>query len=122
MTITPEKIEIFRNLADVWLKDAQYGELSPRTRADAAFDAAYMYCRVVMAGADEALTHPHQGVLLGAAERLGWGPQLMTTALLYLAERDDPFRGTNWQDELLEIALRLKAAIETGLKPQPQIP
>ena len=122
MTITPEKIEIFRNMAHDWLKDAQYEELSPRTRADAAFDAAYMYCRVVMAGADEALTHPHEGVLMGAADRLGWSPELMATARLYLDERDDPFRGANRQIELLEIALRLKAAVETGLEPQPQIP
>ena len=122
MTITPEKIEIFRNMAHDWLKDAQYEELSPRTRADAAFDAAYMYCRVVMAGVDEALTHPHEGVLMGAAERLGWSPELMATPLRYLAERDDLFRGANLEKELLEIALQLKAAVEAGLKPEHQIP
>ena len=50
--MTPEKIEAFRAMADGWLKEAQREELPLRIRADAALDAAYMYCRVAMDGAD----------------------------------------------------------------------
>lgn len=109
--MTPEKIETFRAMADGWLEEAQREELSLRIRADAAFDASYMYCRVAMAGMDEKLEHPHREVLTGAANRLGWTPETMALALQYLEEWYAPLRGDNRLDELLVLALRLKAAV-----------
>ena len=101
-----------------WLKEAQREELPQRIRADAAFDAAYMYSRVAMAGADEELRHPHPAVLTGAAERLGWSLEVMATAMQYLGNWYSPLRGDNRYDELLAIALRIKAAVDTDIKTQ----
>lgn len=98
-------------MADGWLQEAQREELSLRIRADAAFDAGYMYCRVAMAGTDEKLEHPHREVLTGAAERLGWSPEVMALALQYLEEWYAPSRGDDRLDELLALALRLKASV-----------
>ena len=109
--MTPEKIETFRAMADGWLQEAQREELSLRIRADAAFDAGYMYCRVAMAGTDEKLEHPHREVLTGAAEMLGWSPEVMALALQYLEEWYAPSRGDDRLDELLALALRLKASV-----------
>lgn len=116
--MTPERIETFRAMGDGWLKEAQRAELPQRIRVDAAFDATYMYCRVVLAGADEKLEHPHQEVLTGAAERLGWSPQVMATARQYLEEWHAPFRGDNRYDALVALALRLKAAVAADIKTQ----
>lgn len=117
--MTPENIEVFRAMADSWLKEARREELSPRIRADAAFDAAYMYCRVAMAGADEKLEHPHYGVLTGAAERLGWSPDVMTKAMQYLENWYSPLRSDGAPyNKLLAIALRLQAAVDTNIKTQ----
>jgi len=114
--MTPEKIETFRVMANNWLNEAQRAELSPRIRANAAFDATYMYCRVVLAGTDEKLEHPHQEVLIGAAERLGWSPHVMTTATLHLDEWYVPFRGESRYDELLALALRFKAVVSNDIQ------
>jgi hypothetical protein len=117
--MTPEKIETFRAMAEVWLKEAQREELPLRIRADAAFDAAYMYCRVAMAGADEKLEHPHQGVLAGAAERLGWNAGDMAIALQHLADWYAPLRGEDDPcNEMLAIALRLQAVVDANIKTQ----
>lgn len=99
-------------MVDNWLLEAQHEELPLRIRADAAFDASYMYCRVAMAGADEKLEHPHQEVLTGAAERLGWNADDMVIGTRYLAEWYAPSRGDDRLDELLALALRLKAAVD----------
>ena len=109
--MTPEKIETFRAMANRWLQEARREELSPQIRADAAFDASYMYCRVAMAGADEKLEHPHREVLTGAATRLGWSPEAMMLALQYLEGWYAPFRGDDQLDEILDLAFRLKAAV-----------
>lgn len=115
--MTPEKTETFRAMAEGWLKEAQREELPQRIRADAAFDAAYMYCRVAMAGADEKLEHPHQGVLAGAAERLGWSPKVMATAMRYLENWYSPLRSDDDPyNKLLAIALRLQAAVDTNIR------
>lgn len=116
--MTPGNLETFRAMADGWLREAQRDELSPRIRADAAFDAAYMYCRIVLAGADEKLEHPNQEVLTGAARRLGWSPEVMATAMQYLEEWYSPLRGDNRYDALLALALRLKPAVDTNIKTQ----
>ena len=114
--MTPEKIEKFRVMANSWLNEAQRAEPSPRIRANAAFDAAYMYCRVVLAGTDEKLEHPHQDVLTGAAKKLGWSPQEMSTATQHLEEWYAPFRGERRYDALLALALRLKAVVSNDIK------
>lgn len=115
-TMTPEKIEKFRVMANSWLNEAQRTPLSPHIRANAAFDAVYMYCRVVLAGTDEKLEHPHQEVLTGAAERLGWSHQVMTTATQHLDEWYSPFRGESRYDSLLALALRLKAVVSNDIQ------
>lgn len=99
-------------MADGWLHEAQHEELPLRIRADAAFNAGYMYCRVAMAGADEKLEHPHQEVLTGAAEKLGWNAEDMARGAQYLAEWYAPSRGDDRLDELLALAVRLKAAVD----------
>ena len=89
------EFETFRSTADAYLDEALHEELSLRIRTDAAFDAAYMYCRFVMAGADKCLENPHLEVLTGAAERLGWSAEVMTTAIQYLEDWHVPMRGDN---------------------------
>ena len=114
-TLPSKKIEAFRSSAEAYLHEALREELTMRIRADAAFDAAYMYCRVVMAGADDKLEHPHQGVLAGAAERLGWSPNVMTTAMQYLENWYSPLRSDyDPYNKLLAIALRLKETVDSG--------
>lgn len=113
-TLLSKRIEAFRSSADTYLDEALHEELSPRIRADAAFDACYMYCRVAMAGADDNLVHPHHEVLTGAAERLGWSAEVMTTAVQYLEDWHVPMRGDNRYEKLLAIALRLKDAVDSG--------
>ncbi|WP_114971138.1 hypothetical protein [Rhodoferax ferrireducens] len=116
--MTPEKLEAFRATGDGWLKEAKREELPQRIRADAAFDAAYMYSRVAMAGADEELRHPHPGVLTGAAERLDWNAGDMAIAVKHLADWYEPLCGHDRLNGLLAIALRLQAAVDTNIKTQ----
>lgn len=108
--MTPEKLESFRVMAEVCLRDAQYEGLSAPRRADAAFDAVYMYCRCILKGADEGREHPQASVLLEAAAALKWPVEDIAVALERLDERLEPLRDGARYPELIALALRLKAA------------
>jgi hypothetical protein len=97
-------------MAQNWLSEARCAALSKILCTDAAFDAAYMFCRCVMNGSDDALEHPHQDVLTGAAMGLGWDPVVMKVAAHYLQDWHWPYRGEGRYDQLMALALMLEAA------------
>lgn len=105
--MTTTKLETFRAMAEAYLRDAQREQNSERTRVDCAFDAVYMYCRCVLAGADEGREHPDVSVLQDAAAALGWRVEAMAVALAYHRRRLEPACQARYS-QLVALALRLK--------------
>lgn len=98
-------------MAEDWFKEAQYEGLSIRTRADAAFDACYVYAMVLLGPESQGRPHPHPDILLRAAERLGWPQSVMKPAVLQLHERDEPLRDGSRYEKLLALARRLREVV-----------
>ncbi|OOG58190.1 hypothetical protein B0E49_04260 [Polaromonas sp. C04] len=108
--MTTEKIEAWRRLGDVYLQDARQPELSMRSRADAAFDACYMYARCVVGEHSELYKHPDESVLTLACAELGWVHSVLRPVRQHLHRRFEPLRDGSEFDVLMALALRLKEA------------
>ncbi len=108
--MTTEKIEAWRQLGDVYLQDARQEVLSMPSRADAAFDASYMYARCVVGERSELYRHPDPVVLNLAAAELGWVHSVLRPVRQHLYMRYEPLRDGSKFDVLMALALRLKEA------------
>ena len=108
--MTAEKLEAWRRLGDVYLQDAHQAELSMRSRADAAFDACYMYARCVVGEHSELYRHPDESVLTLACAELGWVHSVLRPVRQHLHRRFEPLRDGSQFDVLMALALRLKEA------------
>lgn len=108
--MTTHSVESWRQVGDICLKDAQQPELSKRGRADAAFDACYMYARCILGAKSARPEHPDPSVLDAAAAQLRWAVLVMRPARQHLYKRYAPLRDDGHYDALLALALRLKAA------------
>ena len=117
--LTAEKIEAWRRIGDVYLQDARQEVLSMCSRADAAFDAAYMYARCIVGEKSELYEHPDPAVLNLAAAELGWVHSVLRPVRQHLYRRDDPLRDGIQFDVLMALAVRLKEA--AGVPPQTPI-
>lgn len=105
-----ERIERYRAMARVYLQDAVQPELSLGGRANAAFDACYMLCRVVLNGDDAEWEHPYSLVLVHTAGRLGWPYYDIVPAIDHLENWYAPEIAGMHYDALMELARRLEAA------------
>lgn len=110
MRMKSDKIEAWRQLGDVYLQDAQQPELSMRSRADAAFDACYMYACCVVGEHSELYKHPDAAVLTLACAELGWRHSVLRPVHQYLHRRFEPLRDGSQFSVLMALALRLKEA------------
>lgn len=113
-----QRVEAFRAAGQRYLADAQRVENSEGTRVDCACDAAYMFCRVILAGADEYLEHPSELVFWTAAEQLGWPKQAVAAAVTqmfdrYAAPGEGEPEGRRY-DALVALAQRLRDAHANG--------
>ncbi|MDR3453167.1 MAG: hypothetical protein P4L96_10240 [Rhodoferax sp.] len=106
-TQTRQKME----LAEAYFKDAQYQGLSVRSRADAAFDACYMYALVLLGPSSAGRRHPDPEVLVLAAETLGWSRADIEPAVERLKERDEPLRDGSRYEKLIALARRLREVV-----------
>lgn len=110
-----QRLADFLAAGDRYLADAQRAENSEGVRADCACDAAYMFARVALRGADESLEHPTETVLWAAAEELGWHRDDVAPAVYHLFGRYAPPRADEREgeryDSLMALAKRLKEAI-----------
>jgi hypothetical protein len=109
-----QRLDAFRAAGERYLADAQRVENSEATRVDCACDAAYMFCRVILAGADEYLAHPSELVFWTAAEQLGWPKQAVAGAVKqmfdrYAAPGEGQPEGRRY-DALVALAQRLRDA------------
>lgn len=129
--MTKTKTQARRELAEVFLKDANYPGQSWRSRTRAALDAAYVYALVLL-GEDESdgVEHPAPEVLGEVAAQLGWPAASVAWAMFQIEHWDDPEHMTQWYSptgepytaeeirdsspfpELMALALRLRAADE----------
>ena len=112
MTPTPETVQRYRTMAAACLRDALQPEMSIGGRSNAAFDAGYMYCRIVMAGDDGALQHPTHLVLIDAWSRLGFQSSDLQPAVRHLRNwyaHEAELQGAEY-DALVALAWRLEAA------------
>ena len=98
-------------MAEAYFKDAQYKDLSLRSRADAAFDACYVYAMLLLGPDCQGRPHPHSDILLRAAEKLGWPQSDMEPAVQQLHERDEPLRDGSRYEKLLALARRLRQVL-----------
>lgn len=98
-------------MAEAWLQDAQYEGLSMPRRADAAFDAIYMYALVLLGPLSAGRRHPDPEVLVLAAETLGWSTADVEPAVERLKERDEPLRDGSRYEKLMALAQRLREAV-----------
>ena len=112
-----QRLADFLAAGDRYLADAQRAENSEGVRADCACDAAYMFARVALRGADESLEHPTETVLWAAAEELGWHRDDVAPAAYHLfgryaTPRADEREGERY-DSLMALATRLKEAVKS---------
>lgn len=112
--MTTEKIETWRKLGDVYLQDAYQPELSEPRRADAAFDACYMYARCIVGDRSELYSHPDTSVLNLAAVELGWDFSMLRPVRQHLYKRHEPLRGGSQFPVLLALAVQLQDAINAS--------
>lgn len=112
--MTTEKIQAWREAGDIYLQDAQYECLSMPSRADAAFDACYMYARCIVGDKSELYSHPDTSVLNLAATELGWDFSVLRPVRQHLYRRYEPLRDGSQFDVLLALAVELKGAINTA--------
>ena len=108
MTATPEAIEHYRVMAESCFKDAHRPENSMCTRADAAFSAVYMLCRVVMNGDDEALEHPSPAMMIEAWSRLGYNLAEIRPAIENMQICFEPVAEGRYFNKLMAIAAKLE--------------
>jgi hypothetical protein len=81
MKMSTQKFQAWRNAADISLGEAQYEGLSMSGRADAAFDACYLYARCVVGEKSELYTHPDASLFVLATAELGWFDSVLRPAL-----------------------------------------
>lgn len=112
MKVSIQKIHAWREAADICLRDAQYEGLSITGRADAAFDACYLYARCIVGEKSELYTHPDTSIFVLAAAELGWFHYVLRPARQHVYERDKPLRDGSQFDVLMALAVRLKRAID----------
>ena len=98
-------------MAEAYFKDALYEGLSLRSRADAAFDACYVYAMALLGPDSQGRPHPHPDILHRAAEKLGWPQSAMEPAVQQLHARDDPLRDGSRFESLMVLARRIRGAI-----------
>ena len=113
--MTTQNVESWRQVGDICLKDAQQPELSRRSRADAAFDASYMYARCILGAKSERPEHPDPSVLNAAAAELRWAVSVIRPARQHLYNRYAPLRDDRHYDTLMALALQLKAAASADI-------
>ena len=113
--MTTQNVESWRQVGDICLKGAQQPELSKRSRADAVFDASYMYARCILGAKSEQPEHPDSSGLDAAAAQLRWAGSVMCPARQHLYRRYAPLRDDRYDDALLALALQLKAAASAGI-------
>ena len=111
MKMSTQIIQAWRHAADICLRDAQYEGLSMTGRADAAFDACYLYARCVVGEKSELFAHPDASIFVLAAAELGWLHCLLRPARQHVYERDKPLRDGSQFDTLMALAVRLEHAI-----------
>ena len=113
MTAKPEAIERYRAMAEHWLRDAKHPEMSLSTRANAAFDAFYVLCRVALAGDEpDVYEHPSLGILMAAAARLDWSYYDIVLAVDHHENRYAPAAIESWKfDALMALAAKLKTRV-----------
>lgn len=87
-----DKSQARRDLAAVYLRDSRYGELSWRSRADAALDAVYLYALAALGAQADDYEHPDAKALTAAAQKLGLTAVEIAPAVLYLERRYDAAR------------------------------
>ena len=112
--MTAKGTKTWRELGDIHLQDAQQPELSERGRTDTAFDACYMYARCIVGEKSELYTHPDRSIFVLAATALGWDDRVLRPARKHVYARDNPLRDASQFEALLELALRLKGALDAS--------
>ena len=90
MTTSDKKSQERRKTADTLLKDAQREATPWRSRADLAFEAAYLFALSVLGDQADNYEHPDARVLTAAAEKLEMTAEQIEPAVEYLEHRYDP--------------------------------
>lgn len=106
--MTSNRTKAFRDLGDAYLQDARNDALTPRSRAELAFDAIYMYAMCLLDDSSFTQDHPHPEVLFGAAEKLGLPPERMMPAVRHLHDRRRQLRHQEQMAELNDLASQLR--------------
>ena len=102
------RTKAFRDLGDAYLQDARNDALTPRSRAELAFDAIYMYAMCMLDESSFTPDHPHPDVLFGAAEKLGLAPERMIPAVRHLHDRRRQLRHQEQLAEMTDLAGQLR--------------
>ena len=89
MTDADKKSKGRRAIADAFMQDAQREANHWRSRADFAFDAAYLYALSALDEQADGYEHPDARVLPAAAEVLGLTAEQIAPAVEYLEHRYD---------------------------------
>ena len=90
MTEEDKKSQGRRKIADAFLQDAQREATPWRSRADFAFEAAYLYALSALGDHADNYEHPDARVLTAAAEKFGLMAVQIEPAVEYLKHRYDP--------------------------------
>ncbi len=106
--MTSNRTKAFRDLGDAYLQDARLESLTPRSRAELAFDAIYMYAMCLLDETRLTPDHPHPEVLFGAAEQLGMAPERMMPAVRHLHDRRRQLRHQEQLTEMVGLASALQ--------------
>ena len=112
--MTAKGMKNWREMGNIHLRDAQQQELSERGRTDAAFDACYMFARCIVGEKSELYKHPDRSIFVLAATALGWDDRVLRPARKHVHARDNPLRDASQFEALLELALRLKGALDAS--------
>lgn len=113
--MTTNSLQAWREMGDIYFQDAQQQpELSERSRTDAAFDACYMYARCIVGKKSELYDHPDTSIFVLAAAELGWYHCVLRPARQHVYARNNRLRVASQLEALLELAFRLKGALDAG--------
>ena len=90
MAAATDKTQARRELAEVYLREAEHETLSWKGRVDAAFDAVYLLALVHL-GNEQANTyeHPDPAALVAVANKLGWPAAMVAPAIRHIELRYD---------------------------------